>query len=257
MKINKKYESSIYDNVVLSTEEQQSLLSISEDNWKQYEAICHQITQTTASTIVPTKDFNAALQYLDAKITASRKTLSSYDVFKIVDSVDNENEIETKYSTLSENSGLIINVNVNFSNISFSQGDVLFKDYYGKIHKIANSVRGFYYPDSITYNSTDQCYTLKYAFKTGTPDNDEMIGIEFPSEVEKPSTTIYNISQALTSNSSLSIDKISAIHPIWDIRLYIDSTIGEKVFNAVKISEYSTGYTITNLTSQTLWIMAK
>lgn len=256
MKINKKYESSIYDNVVLSTEEQQTLIPTSADKWSQYEKICRQISQTTATSIVPTQDFDAALYYLDAKIAASRKTLSAYDAFKIVDSVDEQDELETKYALLSENSGLIINIDVDFNNISFSAGDIIFKDFYGKIHKIANTVRGFYYPYGITYDSTTKYYTLTYAFKTGFPNLDETISVSFPNAETQPATAIYNVNEVLPASQSKEITAIEGVHPIWEIRLYSEGAIGEKIFNAVKITA-GDKYTITNLTSQDLWIMAK
>ena len=266
MKINKKWTESIQDNVLISTGQITEKVD--------YEGI-----KTNAESIISwlghskmifdTKDNSDTLpyylQYLEAKIDASRKTATFWDAYKITDVVNNIDDFNQKYGVLPNNSGLIINAPITIdANHSYNQGDVVYKDFYGNQLRVEAQVGGVFKPASIS-NKTDEntgnlTHTFEMTFQYIEQVSNEPVILEIPdvssSVVEKVYNNVLNLEPkgsselALIQIAGTSGTEVNYITPIWEIRLATNETAryGEKVFGAVKVS-YANGKVLFENTS--------
>ena len=256
MKINKKWTESIQDNVLISTGQ------ITEVDYKDG-------VKTNAESIISwlghskmsfdktddSKMLPLYLQYLEAKIDASRKTATFWDAYKITDVVNNIDDFNQKYGVLPNNSGLIINAPITVdANHSYNQGDVVYKDFYGNQLRVEAQVGGVFKPDSITSQTNDAgnpTNTFQMTFQYIEQVTDEKVNLTIPdvssSVVEKVYNNVLNLQPKGSSGNEVVLDLIQAIDgnyitPIWEIRLATNETThyGEKVFGAVSVY-YSSG----------------
>ena len=123
-------------------------------------------------------DMDSKLRYLDRKIEATRKTISSWESYRISAVAAGEEELRQKLGTLQPNTGLVINslesASININNQSYSRGDIIFKDLNNQQHHVPSYSGGYYYPSALEEQlNTDQeptgSYILSYAYATSTP----------------------------------------------------------------------------------------
>ena len=197
MKINKKWTESIQDNVLISTGQVTEKVD--------YEGI-----KTNAESIISwlghskmifdTKDnsdtLSYYLQYLEAKIDASRKTATFWDAYKITDVVNNIDDFNQKYGVLPNNSGLIINAPITVdANHSYNQGDVVYKDFYGNQLRVEAQVGGVFKPDSITSqtnNAGNPTNTFQMTFQYIEQVTDEKVDLRIPDVSSSVVEKVYN-----------------------------------------------------------------
>lgn len=93
------------------------------------------------------------LRYLDCKIEATRKTVSSWESYRISAVATGEEELRQKLGALQPNTGLVVNslesASVTVNNQSYARGDIIFKDINNQQHHIPSYSGGYYYPSAI------------------------------------------------------------------------------------------------------------
>ena len=248
MRINKKWTESIQDNVLISTDQKTTTVTY-DDIKTNAESIISWLGHS--KMIFDTKDNSDTLphylQYLEAKIDASRKTATFWDAYKITGVVKNIDEFNQKYGVLPNNSGLIIDAPITIdANHSYNQGDVVYKDFYGNQLCTKAQVGGVFKPNSITNNSGTYTYQMEFMYVEQV--SDEPVELTIP-EVSTPVVEkVYNniLPLAPKSTAELTLIQIAGtsseennyITPIWEIRLATNENTryGEKVFGAVSVS---------------------
>lgn len=263
MKINKKWTESIQDNVLITTEQQDNVVDY-EDIKTNAESIISWLGHS--KMIFESKESDTLpnyLQYLEAKINAARKTATFWDAYKIVGVVKNIDDFNQKYGVLPNNSGLIIDAPITLDkDHSYTQGDVVYKDFYGNQLCARAQVGGVFKPNSITQVDDTSTYKMKFDYIEQVTD--ETITIEIPKNTNVEDGIIYNqiISLASNSNSTIELRKDkngNYITPAWEIRLSGDTNnaYGEKVFGGVTISYNSSKVVFTNNTPFSLVVILK
>ena len=256
MRINKKWTESIQDNVLISTDQKTTTVTY-DDIKTNAESIISWLGHS--KMIFDTKDNSDTLphylQYLEAKIDASRKTATFWDAYKITGVVKNIDEFNQKYGVLPNNSGLIIDAPITIdANHSYNQGDVVYKDFYGNQLCAKAQVGGVFKPNSIT-NKTDEngnsTNTFLMNFIYIEQVTNEKVELEIPdvssSVIEKVYNNILNLQPKGNTKDKADLNLIQTtdgnyITPVWEVRLATDDDThyGEKVFGAVSVS-YSNG----------------
>lgn len=265
MKINKKWTESIQDNVLITTE-QQTPVAYEENIKTNAESIISWIGHS--KMIFETSDDSSKLpnylQYLEAKINAARKTVTFWDAYKIVGVVKNIDDFNQKYGVLPNNSGLIIDAPITLDkDHSYTQGDVVYKDFYGNQLCARAQVGGVFKPNSITQVNNSATYEMKFDYIEQVTD--ETITIEIPKNTNIENGIIYNqvINLAPAPNNSEILltqdDNGNYIVPAWEIRLSsdTDNAYGEKVFGGVTTSYNSGKVVFTNNTPFKLVVILK
>jgi hypothetical protein len=119
------------------------------------------------------------LRYLDCKIEATRKTVSSWESYRISAVATGEDELRQKLGALQPNTGLVVNslesASVTVNNQSYARGDIIFKDINNQHHHIPSYSGGYYYPTALeeqlnTNQEPTGSYILSYAYATSAPD---------------------------------------------------------------------------------------
>lgn len=260
MKINKKWTESIQDNVLISTDQQTT--SVEYDKIKtNAESIISWLGHS--KMIFDIKDNSDTLpyylQYLEAKIDASRKTATFWDAYKITGVVNSIDDFNQKYGVLPNNSGLIINAPITIdANHSYNQGDVVYKDFYGNQLCAKAQVGGVFKPNSIdsTKNGNTETYTYQMTFQYIEQVSNEPVVLTIPDVSASVVEKVYNnvLSLAPNSTAELALIQIAGtsnyITPVWEIRLATNENTryGEKVFGAVSVS-YANGKALFENTS--------
>lgn len=213
---------------------------------------------------MPDKDIDSKLHYLDRKIEATRKTISSWESYRISAVATGEEELRQKLGSLQPNTGLVINslesASVTVNNQSYSRGDIIFKDINNQQHHIPSYSGGYYYPTAIIPSTGENSgsYILSYAYATSAPtidSNDSLSG----SPLEAPAQTInitftpatesgsYGYRGVISMNSSLpeGIELFDDMQPVvaWYLTTDKTSSKGERVY-------FDEEYTITDGTIQ-------
>ena len=253
MRINKKWTESIQDNVLISTDQQTTTVTY-DDIKTNAESIISWLGHSKMA--FDTKDNSDTLpyylQYLEAKIDASRKTATFWDAYKITGVVSNIDDFNQKYGVLPNNSGLIIDAPITIdSNHSYNQGDVVYKDFYGNQLCAKAQVGGVFQPDSITNHTKEngnKTYTYQMNFKYVEQIVNNEVNIGIPDVSTEVTEVVYNNLLKLEPKSSDTLNLIQIvgtsnyITPVWEVRLATDDNTryGEKVFGAVSVS-YSNG----------------
>ena len=237
MQLNTDYINSLNNYVIVNTQPQtqEYQKGIAEDviNWLGH------------SHVVPKSiDNNAILeymQYLDAKISAVRKTTTFWDSYNIRDAAISQLDFINKYAALPNNASLIINSDsFKIGDITYNKGSVVLKDFYGNQQIIEGKQNGFYVPSSLTTVGTGN---FKLTFEYRDYVNRDPIDLE--AELKTPKAgTLYN--EQLTNNNfinnSYSISLMpnegdTKIMPFIECYTYNNGKIGEQLFNFLTITK--------------------
>ena len=215
------------------------------------------------------------LRYLDRKIEATRKTISSWESYRISAVAAGEEELRQQLGALQPTTGLVINslesATININNQSYARGDIIFKDINNQQHHIPSYSGGYYYPTTIEpTGANSSSYILSYTYATSAPatkssSNLSSIALNAPAETImltfSPATTSgsYGHREAIKTNSGLQegIEMIEDMQPVvaWYLTTNETSGKGERVY-------FDEEYTITddviqcyNRTSfESLWV---
>lgn len=170
------------------------------------------------NSVMPNTTTDDQLHYLDYKIEATRKTVSSWESYRISAVATGEEELRQKLGALQPNTGLVVNslesASVTVNNQSYTRGDIIFKDINNQQHHIPSYSGGYYYPtmiiptneeddDNVAEDGTETTsdsldadaststgsYILSYAYATSAPDANSEATLS-DSVLDGPAATI-------------------------------------------------------------------
>lgn len=240
MQLNTDYKNSLNNYVIVNTkpQTQEYQKGIAEDviNWLGHSHIVPKSITNNESTILE------YMQYLDAKISAVRKTTTFWDSYNIRDAAISQLDFINKYSALPNNSSLIINSDsFKIGKTTYNKGSVVLKDFYGNQQIIEGKQNGFYIPSSLTTVGNGN-FKLTFEYKDYI-DRESIIDFEATLETPKDGT-LYNkqLKNNDFINNSYSIDLIpdkdgTKIMPFIECYTYNSGKIGEQLFNFLTISK--------------------
>ena len=246
MQLNTDYKNSLNNYIIVNTTPQTTEYNkqIAEDviNWLGH------------SHVVP-KSINEQntvleyMRYLDAKISAVRKTTTFWDSYNIRDAAVSQIDFINKYAALPNNSSLIINSDsFKIGDVTYNKGSVVLKDFYGNQQIIEGKQNGFYIPSSLTTVGTGN-FKLTFEYR----DSVDRDPIDLQAELKTPKAgTLYNekITNSEFINNSYFITlkpDESGIEIMPFIECYADNSgkIGEQLFNFLTISKEGSQVTLT------------
>ena len=246
MQLNTDYKNSLNNYIIVNTTPQTTEYNkqIAEDviNWLGH------------SHVVP-KSINEQntvleyMRYLDANISAVRKTTTFWDSYNIRDAAVSQIDFINKYAALPNNSSLIINSDsFKIGDVTYNKGSVVLKDFYGNQQIIEGKQNGFYIPSSLTTVGTGN-FKLTFEYR----DSVDRDPIDLQAELKTPKAgTLYNekITNSEFINNSYFITlkpDESGIEIMPFIECYADNSgkIGEQLFNFLTISKEGSQVTLT------------
>ena len=132
MQLNTNYTNSLNNYVIVNTTPQTTeydrTLAEKVINWLGH-------SHVLPKSIDVNKDQNVIreyMRYLDAKISAVRKTTTFWDSYNIRDAAVSQIDFINKYAALPNNSSLIINSDsFKIGDVTYNKGSVVLKDFYG------------------------------------------------------------------------------------------------------------------------------
>lgn len=224
---------------------------------------------------MPIGDYADQLQYLDRKIEATRKTISSWESYRISAVATGEEDLQQKLGTLQPNTGLVINslesASIQINNQSYSRGDIVFKDINNQQHHIASYSGGYYYPSSLdakldNNNKETGSYILSYAYATSAPSAEQ--ATLAPTKISQPAQSIdititpatsigsYGISQSINTQKSIECAYIPNMQPVVAWYMITDENIGkgERIYFDDEYTILDNKITCTNKTECDLWV---
>ena len=235
IKIDKSFENSLMDCAIVDT-------SPSEDSFDSAlaETALSWIAHSHITTEVTKDDIPSYIRYLDAKLSAVRKTATFWDAYNIRESASTVDEFAQKYAALPNNSSLVINTGtLNIGKKTYNRGDIVIKDNYGNEVDVKNNLAGVYIPDKVENLDNGN---LQINFRYSSNKSLEDPKIEFtpttPNEGTIYSTTIEYTAFA---SGSVSIDAHEfngkPVIPFWECREYDPNTkvIKDKIFDLIQV----------------------
>ena len=126
-----------------------------------------------------------ALNYLNNKLEAVRKTISFWDAYQITDAIEDNELLLNKITQLPNNSSLVNNTAEPFQwldpntgeEVTVLKGDVFIKDYLGNIHLVHATNKGVYVPEKITLVGSGNSLSITYRYRNAGP-TDKPVKIE-------------------------------------------------------------------------------
>ena len=240
MRLNTNYTNSLNNYVIVNTipqtTEYDKTIAEKVINWLGH-------SHVLPNSIDVNRDKNAIvdyMQYLDAKISAVRKTTTFWDSYNIRDAAISQLDFINKYAALPNNSSLIINSDsFKIGDVTYNKGSIVLKDFYGNQQIIEGKQNGFYFPSSLTTVGSNFKLTFEYRdYVSGDP-------IKLEAELKTPTAgTLYN--EQLTNNNfinnSYSISLMpnegdTKIMPFIECYTYNNGKIGEQLFNFLTITK--------------------
>ena len=238
MQLNTDYKNSLNNYIIVNTAPQTTEYNkqIAEDviNWLGH------------SHVVP-KSINEQntvleyMRYLDAKISAVRKTTTFWDSYNIRDAAVSQIDFINKYAALPNNSSLIINSDsFKIGDVTYNKGSVVLKDFYGNQQIIEGKQNGFYIPLSLTTVGNGN-FKLTFEYR----DSVDTKYTELEAALATPKAgTLYN--KKITNNEFINNSYPIPLMPGENgtkimpfIECYTDNSgkIGEQLFNFLTISK--------------------
>ena len=169
-------------------------ISVSNSNDTQLYTAEYLLDYYLRHSFMPSDTTDSKLRYLDRKIEATRKTVSSWESYRISAVATGEEELRQKLGSLQPNTGLVVNslesASVTVNNQSYSRGDIIFKDINNQQHHIPSYSGGYYYPTAITETQPNSgSYILSYAYATSAPTTNSNASLS-DSSLDAPAQTI-------------------------------------------------------------------
>lgn len=241
MQLNTNYTNSLSNYVIVNTIPQEteydSTIAENVINWLGH-------SHVLPKSIDVNKDQNVIreyMRYLDAKISAVRKTTTFWDSYNIRDAAISQSDFINKYASLPNNSSLIINSDsFKIGDIAYNKGSVVLKDFYGNQQIIEGKQNGFYIPSSLTTVGSGN-FKLTFEYR----DYSYMEPVELKAELKTPTDgTLYN--KKITNNDFINNSYPISLKPDENgtkimpfIECYTDNSgkIGEQLFNFLTISK--------------------
>ena len=242
MRLDKKFEQTILDcalvNVVPTEGVYDTRYSEQIITWLANSHIAQPKEKLSDTNIV---DY---LRYLDAKLSAVRKTFTFWDAYNIRESASSQSEFIQKYASLPNNSSLIINTPGEFTlnHKTYNRGDIVIKDNYSNELLVKSQQSGVYKPVSIETEGTNLILSFKY----------EESGSSEPAQIKMSNTepqggTIYSAiftkKDIVFGTNYIKLEKKFAdnnsepIYPFVECRSYETTGIGDRLLGFHKVIE--------------------
>lgn len=237
IEIDKSFENSLMDCAIVDTTPSpipfESGLAETALSWIAHSHITTKITSNN--------DILSYIRYLDAKLSAVRKTATFWDAYNIRESASTVDEFAQKYAALPNNSSLVINTGtLNIGKKTYNRGDIVIKDNYGNEVDVKNNLAGVYIPQSV--EKLDDNGNLQINFIYSSNKSLEDPKIKFTGTAPKEGT-IYSemIESAAFAHGPVSIKahKVNGepVIPFWECREYdtITKVIKDKIFDLIEV----------------------
>ena len=236
MKLNTNYTNSLSNYVIVNTTEADFTYdSTPAENI---------ITWLGHSHVIPpienNNEYKDYMQYLDAKISAVRKTATFWDAYNIRESVTDKKDFINKYAKLPSNSSLIINSGqFVIGDTTYDRGAVVIKDFYGNQNIIKSKQSGFYIPSQITQIPDSNNLQLSFEYKDTIEQS--TINLTIPDTTTSTTDGSFYSEKIRELPYSIILEKDNNNNIIMPfIECYIennDNTLGDQIFNYVKITQ--------------------
>lgn len=236
IKIDKSFENSLMDCAIVDTSPSEasfdSALAETALSW-----IAHSHITTPVTT---SKDIASYIKYLDAKLSAVRKTATFWDAYNIRESASTVDEFAQKYAALPNNSSLVINTGtLNIGKKTYSRGDIVIKDNYGNEVDVKNNLSGVYIPDKVE-NLDNGNLQINFRYSSNKSLGDPKI--EFTPTTPNEGTIYSEIIESTAfANGRVSRDAREfngkPVIPFWECREYDPNTkvIKDKIFDLIQV----------------------
>lgn len=236
IKIDKSFENSLMDCAIVDT-----IPSETPYNSGLAESILSWIAHSHITTKVTNNDIPSYIRYLDAKLSAVRKTATFWDAYNIRESASTVDEFAQKYAALPNNSSLVINTGtLNIGEKTYNRGDIVIKDNYGNEVDVKNNLAGVYIPDKVEnldngnlqinfrYSSNKSLEDPKIILNTTTTPNEGTIYSETIESTAFASGPILRDAKKVDGK---------AVIPFWECREYDPQTkvIKDKIFDLINV----------------------
>ena len=236
IKIDKSFENSLMDCAIVDTIPSptpfESGLAETALSW-----IAHShITTKVASN----NDIASYIKYLDAKLSAVRKTATFWDAYNIRESASTVDEFAQKYAALPNNSSLVINTGMlNIGEKTYNRGDIVIKDNYGNEVDVKNNLAGVYIPKSVEKLDNNGNLQINFIYSSNKSLEDPKIKFTGTTPNEG---TIYSemIESTAFADGPVSIEaRVNGepVIPFWECREYDPNTkvIKDKIFDLIQV----------------------
>ena len=205
------------------------------------ENILSWIAHSHITTRVASEDIPSYIRYLDAKLSAVRKTATFWDAYNIRESASTVDEFAQKYAALPNNSSLVINTGtLNIGKKTYNRGDIVIKNNYGNEVDVKNNLAGVYIPQSV--EKLDDNGNLQINFIYSSNKSLEDPEIKFTGTTPNEGTIYSEIIESTAfTNGSISRDAREfngkPVIPFWECREYDPNTkvIKDKIFDLINV----------------------
>ena len=237
IKIDKKFENSLMDCAIVDTIPSEDVFQSS-----LAETVLSWIAHSHITTKVTKDDIPSYIQYLDAKLSAVRKTATFWDAYNIRESASTVDEFAQKYAALPNNSSLVINTGtLNIGEKTYNRGDIVIKDNYGNEVDVKNNLGGVYIPQTEVKDLGAGNLQINFSYSSNKSVEDPKIILNTTTTPNEG--TIYSITIDYTAFASgpVSIDarKVNGktVIPFWECREYDPKTkvIKDKIFDLIQV----------------------
>lgn len=238
IRIDKSFENSLMDCAIVDTIPSEtpfeSGLAETALSW-----IAHSHITTKVTT---SEDIASYIKYLDAKLSAVRKTATFWDAYNIRESASTVDEFAQKYAALPNNSSLVINTGtLNIGEKTYNRGDIVIKDNYGNEVDVKNNLGGVYIPQTEVKDLGAGNLQINFSYSSNKSLEDPKIILNTANTPNEG--TIYSETIESTAFASGSIlrdaKKVNgkAVIPFWECREYDPKTkvIKDKIFDLINV----------------------
>ena len=237
IKIDKKFKNSLMDCAIVDTITSEDVF-----NSNLAETVLSWIAHSHITTNVTSNDIPSYIRYLDAKLSAVRKTATFWDAYNIRESASTVDEFAQKYAALPNNSSLVINTGtLNIGEKTYNRGDIVIKDNYGNEVDVKNNLAGVYIPQTEVTNLGDGNLQINFSYSSNKSLEDPKIILNTGTTPNEG--TIYSkaIESAAFAHGPVSIDAREfngePVIPFWECREYdqITKIIKDKIFDLIQV----------------------
>ena len=235
IRIDKSFENSLMDCAIVDTIPSETIFEK-----ELAETVLSWVAHSHIKTEVTKDEIPSYIKYLDAKLSAVRKTATFWDAYNIRESASTVDEFAQKYAALPNNSSLVINTGtLNIGEKTYNRGDIVIKDNYGNEVDVKNNLAGVYIPDKVEnldngnlqinfrYSSNKSLEDPKIEF-TGTTPNE---GTIYSEMIESTAFADGRVSRDVREVGG------KPVIPFWECREYDPETkvIKDKIFDLIQV----------------------
>lgn len=241
IKIDKSFENSLMDCAIVDTVPPENGYDLKDSEYS--ESILSWIAHSHIKTEITNKDdIVSYIKYLDAKLSAVRKTATFWDAYNIRESASTVDEFAQKYAALPNNSSLVINTGtLNIGKKTYNRGDIVVKDNYGNEVDVKNNLGGVYIPQTEVIDLGGGNLQINFNYNSNKSLEDPKIIL---NTTDTPNEgTIYSETIDYTAFTSGSLSRKAQkfngkpIIPFWECREYDPDTkvIKDKIFDLIQV----------------------